>query len=397
MKTILIAMILLTGISCTKTETGSSEKIFDLANTPVTSEVDIIYEDIELNTILLDPIATSSRAILLVNEQELKVIDQDFGKIFVFDHNGSFLNTKLGQGEGPAELPSGLIMFLASNPSNDDIRHIIGGSYDVYEFDGNWERHGFNRIQWIHGKPVDVLAKNPDPTDHRSYNLGYGFFNRLGATSTHLYLPIISSYPTFSDFNLTTDLFASEARVLGRMQLSDGKVDSIFGRLSPMFAEDERFRPFSFFHYEIISEEQMLITYMPDSLIYTIDLPFYVVNAFGRSGTDLNTDYQAYTDVSNENVLRDHWEEERESRGYYTSIRHIPDRNLVFRTYTRGSHAELDGLQIYRDNVLIADVNVPLDFKVADYSEPYFYSEPIYDDNTDQFTVYSFQLNTPLP
>lgn len=343
--------ILFLATQCAKTDFATSEEIFDLANKPVTSETRILYEEIEFKTVVLDAIETSGVALLMPSVQELKVLDQDFGKIFVFDRTGRLIRTELGAGQGPGELPGGLAMFLANNPNNPDVNYLIGGSYDVYEFDGEWQRQRFTRIRWIHRKPVEVLGKDPDPTDHRSYNLGYNVNTRLGATSTHLYLPLISSFPTDTEFNLTTDNFASQARILGRMQFGDGQVDTIIGRLSPIFANEKRYRPFSFFYYEILSDQHMLITYMPDSLIYTIDLPFNVTGAFGRSGRDMNLDYQAFSESRKEEDLRTHFNQERESRGYYTSLRHIPERGLVLRSYTRGSHSPNDGLQIYQNQV----------------------------------------------
>jgi hypothetical protein len=391
----IIALLALT--QCINADSASSEVIFDLTDKPVTSETRILYDKIEVNSVVLDAIETSGVALLMLGVQELKVLDQDFGKIFVFDHTGRLKRTELGAGQGPGELPGGLAMFLATNPNNPDVNYLIGGSYDVYEFDGEWQRQRFTRIRWIHRKPVEVLGKNPDPTDHRSYDLGYYVNRRLGATSTHLYLTLISGYPLDTEFNSTTHLFANQARVLGRMRLSDGQVDTILGRLSPIYAADERYRTFDFFHPEILSDEMMLITYMPDSLIYTIDLPFTVTGAFGRSGRDMNLDYQAFPESREEEDLRAHLIQEFESRGFYTSLRHIKERGLVFRTYTRGSHSPNDGLQIYQSQVLIADVDVPKGFKIAGYAEPYFYSEPMYDKDSDRFTIHSFALTPANP
>ena len=391
----IIALLALT--QCINADSASSEVIFDLTDKPVTSETRILYDKIEVNTVVLDAIETSGVALLMLGVQELKVLDQDFGKIFVFDHTGRLKRTELGAGQGPGELPGGLAMFLATNPNNPDVNYLIGGSYDVYEFDGEWQRQRFTRIRWIHRKPVEVLGKNPDPTDHRSYDLGYYVNRRLGATSTHLYLTLISGYPLDTEFNSTTHLFANQARVLGRMRLSDGQVDTILGRLSPIYAADGRYRTFSFFHPEILSDEMMLITYMPDSLIYTIDLPFNVTGAFGRSGRDMNLEYQAFPESREEEDLRTHFNQEWESRGHYTSLRHIPERGLVLRSYTRGSHSPNDGLQIYQSQVLIADVDVPKGFKIAGYAKPDFYSEPMYDKDSDRFTIHSFALTPANP
>lgn len=397
MKRFYIVAIVATVTQCAEKDSTTSKDVFNLADKPVTSETRILYEKIELNSVVLDAIETSGVALLMPSVQELKVLDQDFGKIFVFDRTGRLKRTELGAGQGPGELPGGLAMFWATNPDNSEINYLIGGSYDVYEFDKDWQRQRFTRIRWIQRKPVESLVKSPDPTDHRSYNLPYGMINRIGATSTHLYLPIISFFPSNSAFNLSTDLFASDARLFGRMRLSDGQVDTIIGRFSPIYANEEKYRPLSFFHSEILSDKQMLITYMPDSLIYTIDLPFTVSGAFGRSGRDMNLEYQAFSESREEEDLRTHYNQERESRGYYTSLRYIQERELVLRSYTRGSHSPNDGLQIYQNQILIADVDVPKGFKIAGYAEPYFYSEPMYDNDSDRFTIHSFELTSANP
>ena len=80
----IIALLALT--QCINADSASSEVIFDLTDKPVTSETRILYDKIEVNSVVLDAIETSGVALLMLGVQELKVLDQDFWKIFVFDH-----------------------------------------------------------------------------------------------------------------------------------------------------------------------------------------------------------------------------------------------------------------------------------------------------------------------
>lgn len=55
---------------------------------------------------------------------------------------------------------------------------------------------------------------------------------------------------------------------------------------------------------------------------------------------------------------------------------------------------EKDGLQIYKEGKLIADVSVPTNFRVMGYMAPYYYSYiiPNMDEEDNSLMLYRFRL-----
>jgi hypothetical protein len=53
------------------------------------------------------------------------------------------------------------------------------------------------------------------------------------------------------------------------------------------------------------------------------------------------------------------WNTEITEKGYYSWIEYFDKQDLLFRSYTKGSHSKFDGLQIYKGDTMIGDVDVP--------------------------------------
>ena len=66
---------------------------------------------------------------------------------------------------------------------------------------------------------------------------------------------------------------------------------------------------------------------------------------------------------------------------------------LLFRSYKKQS-GTLDGLQIYKEGIMIADINVPKGLRVMRYIAPYYYSYiiPQLAENDDSLILYKFKM-----
>lgn len=365
-------------------------------------EKDIQFDEIQLDTLVMDRIESSHVGFISIRNDSIFFIDERFGWIFVYDKEGVFHHRHLGQGQGPKELPMAGIQFYSHTPEGGHF--FIGSSYDYYVFNSDYERINQEVIRWKRDTPLDELQRNPDPQQQRSYNIGYDI-GSIMVTSTHAYLPLISPPPPFSVFNFTTDLFAEEARVLARMNIKTGEVEDMIGRLSPVFAKEQTVRHFSFYHSTLVDSDKIAITYMPDSLIYITDLNFNVQRVFGYSGENMDTNYTTFTTGGNDDRIMDFFHDEFSNRGYYTSLTYVKERDLLFRGYRKGSESTTDGLQIYKENTLIADVEVPRvhgsdsdiiptnDFKVVGFIEPWFYSNAFIDEKAEKIIIYRFRID----
>lgn len=350
---------------------------------------DIRINRLDLDLLKLDSVGASYIGYINIKGNQLQFIDKQFATVFVFDSSGKYLERYMGQGGGPREIPSGGIQFFANSADNGIF--FIGPSMDCHVVDSSYNRKKTFYITMESDKSAEALTKDPDPEEQLSYNIGYNGQIRL--RDGYVYFPLNSMPPMYSKFNLTTDLYAKEARILAKMNASTGKVEKIVGRLSPAFAADKRIRLFSFVHFDVDNNKDFVVSYWPDSLIYVYDGDFRVKKVFGFSGKNMNKDYREMPESQDDNVIKKFWRQEQTERGLYTSLEYVEDRNLLFRSYSRGAASDSDGLQIYRSDTLIADVNVPRSFKVIGYIKPYFYSEGVIDEEGEKISVYRFRID----
>lgn len=384
---ILLAGLFLLNSSCRKEKKGNN--IFDAE---FSKNRDIRLDSLNLETIELDSVASSHLGFVAINNDTIQFIDSKYNWVFLFDHEGTYIGRELGQGKGPGELPINGIQFYC--PVADKGYFFLGSSYDCHFINKNYERTNSYLVDWNTNVSPKLLQKKPRPKNPRSYNLAYGIGN-VRATSTHVYLPLAPMLPTYSAFNLTTDLYAGKARTLAKMNIENGKIEKIIGRLSPLFSENESVRVFSAFKFDIINGNEIAITYLPDPHIYITDLAFQSVKSiFGYPGKNMDLNYEAIPSTDDNNELRKYWENQQNMRGYYNSLEYIEERDMIFRGYTRGdgSNSKYDGLQIYNDQILIADVNVPKTFEVKGYIAPYFYSNAFVDTKTGKIKIYRFKI-----
>ena len=104
----------------------------------------------------------------------------------------------------------------------------------------------------------------------------------------------------------------------------------------------------------------------------------------------MNTDYLY---IDNYKECRKNYRSERETKGYYYWIEYVDETGLLFRSYKKQS-GTLDGLQIYKEGIMIADINVPKGLRVMGYIAPYYYSYiiPQLAENDDSLILYRFKM-----
>lgn len=101
----------------------------------------------------------------------------------------------------------------------------------------------------------------------------------------------------------------------------------------------------------------------------------------------LNLDYR---NINSRKELGKYWREDSRTKGYYNWLEYVDETGMLFRSYQKGGDEETDGLQIYKDGVLLGDVNVPKGFRVMGYIAPYYYSYVIPDEDNAMMYLYRF-------
>ena len=88
----------------------------------------------------------------------------------------------------------------------------------------------------------------------------------------------------------------------------------------------------------------------------------------------------------------EHYGEDRQKCGYYYYLKYVPETVLLFRSFQYGTPLAYDGLQVYKNQLLVAEYQVPKGFRVIGYVPPYYYAEGKPDIDKEAMVFYRFKL-----
>lgn len=250
-------------------------------------------------------------------------------------------------------------------------------------------------------KPVQVLLTGINCScgefmKSKTLLTGFGFLIILNCTSCKTKVEsALFPVPTnqVTDINYLENLsdYLDKCNHISEVNLLSGKDGNMFATgYPPMYKESPyNYVIFSAINFDIDKDGVFYVSYEADSLIYKYNSGYQPLGSFGYSGKNMDRDYVKIDDYKE---CRKQYKIERKEKGYYEWVEYIDETNLLFRSYKKGLNDSTDGLQIYRDMVLIADVSVPKNFKIAGYVAPYYYSQAVADDEKEQLIFYRFKL-----
>ncbi len=365
-------------IGCSRHEEMSFEEYFDIK--PTTNK-NILVDRIKLDTVDFETINSSFSGQLQINNGLLYFIDSRFCWVFVFDPNGHLLYRELGQGRGPNEVPVKSIDAFSFLPDGQKI--ILGSTSDYYLIDKNWEIDSKNRFNITYNN-----TNRENPEEPATYTFDYENLFIRSDSKGHIYIPIYGESKLFNPFSRR---YYTEGRILLKVDYRNNKIKEVVGRRSPRYLDYKYLGHHAFFHYDIDSNDNFYVSHEIDSLIYVYNHSFKPLKALGFKGKNMNTDYKELATLDAKQ-FRNLYFNDKPKRGYYTWIKYFDEKNLLFRSYKTNPDTSCDGLQIYRNNTLIADVAVPKNFNVIGYIKPYFYSNAQIDEMNEIIKVYRFEL-----
>ncbi|MDE5417935.1 6-bladed beta-propeller [Labilibaculum sp. DW002] len=340
----------------------------------------VVLNEINLDTIKLDKIEASYVGDIKLWTDSIYFIDKRFCWVFSFDKDGHFIKRMLGQGRGPSELNTGLIDCHTRLSNGDHL--IVGSGNDCHLFDKNFIRKKTFLID-----KGDMRKKGMDASDFGIYTLMYPklIFKNNG---DKIYFNQFSEYEGYNVVNNPSKYFR-ECRLLSEMKLDDGKVCEMYGRYSTYYADNDNVKQVALFSFDIKENGNFLISFEADSLIYEYDNEFNPIEAFGYSGENMNIKYKELNSLKE---FQKYYLVERETKGYYDWIEYIDELDMLFRSYKKGDNSSTDGLQIYKSNTMIADVEVPRNLKVIGFIDPYVYASSTIDEENEEMKVYRFTV-----
>lgn len=351
---------------------------------PAVSESNLKWNDLHVERIVLDSVPSSYVIESGLFDRHVYVVDRNLCLLYNFDLSGKFVKKALGTGHAKNETVLSQIQTHAFLENGD--LFLFGSSGDHYLYDKDiqlkdfmmiyYERDKNQRNDDLYDDPLyytheygDMVCRPYRNSVYFNVHLGISGFNYVDATERYL-----QSAANIMETRL-------DKHELGRL-LAVGYPESYFSQSSKkaMFAAVK---------FDISHNGEFYVTYEADSLIYKYDNDYTELQCFGFSGKDMNLDYR---NINSRKELGKYWREDSRTKGYYNWLEYVDETGMLFRSYQKGGDEETDGLQIYKEGVLLGDVNVPKGFRVMGYIAPYYYSYVIPDEDNAMMYLYRFVL-----
>lgn len=357
----------------------SNEEIDVLFPAPTKeNKCDLEMTSIDVEPFLLDSVESSYMGYLEMNQDTIYQIDKRFCWVFRFMKDGRFIDRQLGLGEGPKEYNCGVI---------DGYCHLQEGRWAFIDpgngcnfFSSSFDRQ--KRLQiFMEGSEENKSYENPS-----MYTKDYDFLI-LKQMGDFLFYNVVAWQGMADDFISNTNNYFRNAHILMKTNLKTGKVEQLLGGFPSHY--EKKHAVFQQVSFDVNQKEECLfVSYDADSLIYCYDKEYKPLYAFGWQGKNMNVDYRTYsieTTIKQRDKIRSEY-------SYYHDIKYIEELGLLFRPYKKSPNSETDGLQIYRGQTLIADVDVPRGMVVLGYSAPYIYGTTGMDGIRESIDMFRFKL-----
>jgi len=343
----------------------------------IISEQQIKYTNLSIDTVYVQLENSSGAGFSSVSNGEMYFFDEYFCHYYPISIDGKAGNRSIGQGRGPNELP--INRPLGVTKTNDQLI-AFGSSYDAYLFQDL--------------KNTKMINLKVSPTDN-TYNDSklYTFYVPeliLRLQKDKLYVNIYTDAEFFDPIE-NREKFFKDARILMEITIPDGDT-RVIGQYSDYYKENyDKTNHLFGAYYDIDNEGNFHVSFQTDSVIHIYDPDFNEIKLFGFKGKDMNQNYEKITQYSRENIQK--MQNDLNNRGYYYWYKYNNENKLSFRSYQKGDHSANDGLQIYDDGILVADVEVPKNFKVEGYMPPYYVTRIICDEESEKMWFYRFKLD----
>lgn len=377
--TVFIAACIVMSQGCTRKNEGT----FTL---PADSKANLKITEIEADSIPLESVTTSFVIESDLQDSTISIIDKLFCTLYRFNLNGSLKEKKLGQGHAKNETAIGRIAT-----------HAFMGSGNLFLFDFNGGHHIYDKniLMKDYFKVVYEFSGDGSLDKDKLYDTPSEYtqlYNDIVCRSykNNVYFNVHMAYPMCNYVTNTQQHLKRNANIL-EMRLDEQQ----FGRLLAIgYPESYQKNSLnkailSSVNFDISQEGEFYVTYEADTLIYEYDSNYRQQKCFGYAGRDMSLNYIT---INTTEDSRKYWRSERLSKGYYNWLEYVDETGLLFRSYQKGSGQATDGLQIYKDGVLIGDVDVPKGLKAMGYSDPYYYSRVITDEELEIMYLYRFKL-----
>ena len=352
------------------------------------SEQNISITSLPLERITLDSITSSFNIESgIIDENKVYYLDKNLCELNIFDTNGKFIERKLGSGNARNEI-------TASDISGSTF---CNNNNKLFLYDGNGGCHLYNKdvirddyFRISYNRDQTQRENNPENNPINYTNCYEKFICRNYKNS--IYFNVHSGNPKFSFF-IHTDKYFTKASNILELDIEQKKLTNLLAKGYPESYTKDPYSKlhFVYINFDIDMEGNFYTSYEADPYIYVYDNAFKNIASYGLQGKDMYTEYTKIESPSYDNVFKT-LSKERKKKGHYTWLEYVDETKTLFRSYLKSGKYEKHGLQIYKDGILIGDVEVPKLLKVMGYIHPYYYSYVIADEEGEEMVMYRFKL-----
>lgn len=382
--TIIITTLLCWG--CLSSSVPTSKNKINYDSIPNHSCKNITYRNLILDTLYFDAHQSSMEGNFTIQKDSFYFADIIASSILIYDKNGNFITSKLQQGRGPNEI-LGLNQLAKGYKKNGFV--IIDEQWFIYLLDSNL--NVFSNFMLRFGSLENIKKKinQPDPNDIGIYEVEYAKNKLRVYNDEYLFFPIVTEHVNFNAYEgKNARNYYRESSNLAKLSLESGEIEKILCNYPPVY---EQYRYASNFKYILfdIDQEKLIFSFEIDSLVYQMNLQDSTILSYGNAGINMNTRYPEYQTLEDTD---EHAYECRQGYGYYRDFTWISETNILFRSYRKREAPTPDGLQVYQNKCLLADVEVPRDFEIIGYIAPWYYASVTPDYDNEKFIIYRFKL-----
>lgn len=346
------------------------------------------HKEVRVNSVIFDTLSiTPPESSHLVEsgiyDDNIYIVDRHFCTVLTFSKDGEFLSKNLGQGRGPKETTIGRIATHAR--LEDGGFMLLGNQMDHYVYSKDYDKKALFTINPPNNASGNI-EDNPHIYTHLYADMVCRRFNNK------VFFSVRAEHPELNYLEHTTDFLRKSCNIL-EVDMDKQSYTNVLSKGYPDIYKENpnKYVVFSGINFDVDNKGNFYVSYEADSLIYTYDKNFKPIESFGYSGRNMDCDYISIADFADS---RKNYRNERNTKGYYYWIEYEEQTKTLFRTYKKGTSETSDGLQIYKDGTLIADLDVPKNMRVMGYIAPYYYSHVISDDEyeNEKMTIYRFKL-----
>jgi hypothetical protein len=342
---------------------------------------------IENDSLFINASNTSGRGNFYMMDSVITYADTYYSTLFHYDiHTGACFSQHFRKGNGPNELSAFLHAYPAYNRKQV---YILDHSNLLFGCDEKYDllKHGHISFEWN-----NTVLSSSDFESPSNYNVmemsDFGInMGHLNDSIVILPVNIIKRYT--SDGELINKKHYSNGRIFGELNLKTMKIEKVFGRF-PEIYKTSPVPHLEFFQYAM-DKETIYVNHAVDSLIYVYKYPETLLYTIGYECNRINRGYKT-TKVIDEALFA----HDMQRTGINTGLKYIPRTNSLIRTYMTNLVTGESGLQIYKDNDLIGEFEMPPFYIFLGYYNGIYYGVrmvPIEDESETHFVFYKTKIH----